>query len=380
MVQKERVVHAESSFEGGHHLIAKQKKTMVKYMHIVEQIKENIAKGILVPQDLLPSENELMAEFGVSSITVRKAMETMVQQGIVYRVKGKGTYVADPQSGQENANGYKKVFLIFDVEAALDASLTKIVQGIQQYYQNKKSQLVLEKYAFCEEYLRDGKCKKEEAGFIIYISAMDDEKKLENLRRLSRAGVKFVCIDRYLRHYPVNYVGCNNHDGAYSAVEYLAELGHTRIGFVYERPEISSERERFDGYTNAMIDHCLKEYIEQPYTVAEMDNCVRALVAHRHSAMVCANDFTAAVLIKALKDAGMGVPSDVSVVGFDDAETYRFHQPALTTIRQDFFALGYESARVLNKIMSETVSGCTRIYTPAQLIVRESTGVYRQNG
>ena len=110
MVQKERVVHAESSFEGGHHLIAKQKKTMVKYMHIVEQIKENIAKGILVPQDLLPSENELMAEFGVSSITVRKAMETMVQQGIVYRVKGKGTYVADPQSGQENANGYKKVF------------------------------------------------------------------------------------------------------------------------------------------------------------------------------------------------------------------------------------------------------------------------------
>ena len=76
----------------------------------------------------------------------------------------------------------------------------------------------------------------------------------------------------------------------------------------------------------------------------------------------------------------MGVPSDVSVVGFDDAEPYRFHQPALTTIRQDFFALGYESARVLNKIMSETVSGCTRIYTPAQLIVRESTGVYRQNG
>ena len=68
-------------------MIAGQKKTMVKYMHIVEQIKENIARGILVPQDQLPSENELMAEFGVSSITVRKAMETMVRQGIVYRVK-----------------------------------------------------------------------------------------------------------------------------------------------------------------------------------------------------------------------------------------------------------------------------------------------------
>ena len=87
--------------------------------------------------------------------------------------------------------------------------------------------------------------------------------------------------------------------------------------------------------------------------------------------MVCANDFTAAALIKALKDAGMEVPRDVSVVGFDDAETYRFHQPALTTIRQDFF--------MLNKLMAETALGCTRIYTPTQLIVRESTGVYRQN-
>lgn len=361
-------------------MIAGQKKTMVKYMHIVEQIKENIARGILVPQDQLPSENELMAEFGVSSITVRKAMETMVRQGIVYRVKGKGTYVADPQSGQESADDCRKVYLIFDVEAALDASLTRIVQGIQRYYQNKKSQLVLENYAFCEEYLRDGQGKKEDAGFIIYISAMDDEKKLENLRRLSNAGVKFVCIDRYLGHYPVNYVGCNNHDGAYSAVEHLVGLGHRQIGFVYERPEISSEKERFDGYANAMTDHGLKEHITQPYTVVEMESCIQALLAHRHSAMVCANDFTAAALIKALKDAGMEVPRDVSVVGFDDAETYRFHQPALTTIRQDFFILGYESARVLNKLMAETALGCTRIYTPAQLIVRESTSVYRQNG
>ena len=70
--KKKKSACTESSrFEGGRHLIAGQKKTMVKYMHIVEQIKENIARGILVPQDQLPSENERMAEFGVSSITVR---------------------------------------------------------------------------------------------------------------------------------------------------------------------------------------------------------------------------------------------------------------------------------------------------------------------
>lgn len=361
--------------EGGHHLITKQKHTL-KYMQVVECMKEAIDKGTLKPKDPLPSENELMARFGVSSITVRKAMETMAQEGIVYRVKGRGTYVSDPHAVQDAADDAKKVYLIFDVEAALDASLTQIVQGIQRYYKNKKRMLVLENYAFLDSFLNHSKAD-EDAGLIVYMNAMDDERKLNNLRHLSRAGVKYVCIDRYLGNYPVNYVGCNNHDGTYAAVEHLAAMGHRRIGFMHEQPEISSEKERFQGYLHGMEDFGLSEYTSAPYTAAGTEACVQAILNSSHTAIVCANDYTAAVLIKALKEAGLDIPKDVSVVGFDDSETFRFHQPALTTIRQDFHALGYESARVLNKLMSEVTVGCTRIYTPVYLVVRDSTGPYR---
>lgn len=203
---------------------------------------------------------------------------------------------------------------------------------------------------------------------------MDDEQKLQALRQLNQAGAKFVCIDRYLGHYPVNYVGCNNHDGTYAAVEHLAALGHKRIGFMHERREISSEQERLDGYIHGMEDQGLESCIAQPYEIGEIDRCMNALLERQHTAMICANDYTAAVLIQAIKAAGLGVPQDVSVVGFDDSETYRFHQPALTTVRQDFHALGYESARTLNKLIAENAQGCTHIYTPVHLIARESTG------
>lgn len=358
--------------KGERALMTKEKHTL-KYMQVVECMKDFIEKGILKPRDLLPSEPEIMEKFGVSSITVRKAMQTLAQEGIVYRVKGRGTYVADPNQTQETAEDAKKVYLIFDVEAALDTSLTQIVQGIQRYYKNKKRLLVLENYAFLNEYLRRGPAD-EDAGLIIYINAMDDEHRLPTLRQLNQAGIKFVCIDRYLGHYPVNYVGCNNHDGTYAAVDHLAALGHKQIGFMHERRKISSEQERLEGYIHGMEDQGLKSCIAQPYEMDQIDQCVNALLERRHTAMVCANDYTAAVLIQAIKTAGMSVPQDVSVVGFDDSETYRFHQPALTTVRQDFHVLGYESARALNKLMAEDTQGCTRIYTPVHLIVRESTG------
>lgn len=357
--------------------MTKQKHTL-KYMQVVECMKDSIAKGILKPKDQLPSELELMEEFGVSSITVRKAMQTMAQEGIVYRVKGRGTYVADHQETQESAEDAKKVYLIFDVEAALDASLTQIVQGIQRYYKNRKRLLVLENYAFLDDYLRHGQ-PEEDAGLIVYMNAMDDEHKLETLRHLSQAGVRFVCIDRYLGHYPVNYVGANNHDGAYAAVEHLAALGHKRIAFMHERAEISSEQERLNGYIHAMEDCGLRSFVAPPYGAAQPEVCVQALLEGQHTAVVCANDYTAAVLIKSIKAAGLDVPRDVSVVGFDDSETFRFHQPALTTIRQDFHVLGYESARALNKLMAESNPGCTRIYTPVHLIARDSTGPCRMN-
>ena len=74
-----------------------------------------------------------------------------------------------------------------------------------------------------------------------------------------------------------------------------------------------------------------------------------------------------------LKSAGLSVPGDISVIGFDDSDVFHYHRPALTTLQQDFESIGFEAARLLVKLMRWAVSGCKKIYLPAKLIVRDST-------
>lgn len=351
-----------------------QKKT-AKYMEIVAYIEECIKNETLKPQDQLPKESELMEQFHISSITVRKAMEIMAQNGVIYRVKGKGTFVADPDTANGRDDSARKIHLVFDEEETLDTSLMQIVQGIQRYCKKRSSPylLLMEDYTFCEEFLRFDKGRDNDAGLIIYIGINDGQRKLETLRRLSDAGAKFVCIDRYLGNDPVNYVGCNNHDAVYSAVEHLLELGHRHIGFLFEVPKLSSEQERYAGYANAMCDHGLADCIVNVNEVSNIEQCMNDLKKNSLTAVVCANDFTASVLVKSLKIAGLDVPNDISVVGFDDSQTYRYHRPRFTTLRQDFQMLGYESARVLDRLMKKITVDYTKIYIPTQLIVRDST-------
>ena len=346
---------------------------MTEYMQIVQYIKQCIDDNILKPGDPLPGENELMEEFNVSSITVRKAMEILVEEKVIYRVKGKGTYVAEPYAGSELDNP-KKIYLIFDDVESLDASLNKIVQGIKRYYKDKNCLIALEDYLFCDRLLKREYENDNETGLIVYIDPSDVCKKYESLRKLNSNGIKFVCIDRYFGNHPVNYVGCNNHDAVYTAVEHLVKLGHQRILFLHERPEISSEIERYAGYGDAMHDYNLENYIQKGISVFETEAWKAALKQENATAIICANDYTASIAISTLKDMGLNVPGDISVVGFDDSETYRYYLPALTTLRQDFCAIGYEAARILYKLMLGTAVGYTKMYIPAQLIVRDSTG------
>lgn len=350
------------------------KKRVVKYMQIVQAIEERIKDNILQPRDLLPSKEELMEEFQVSSITVRKAMETLVEKGIVYRVKGKGTYVSSPCDDTTDQSGYDKVYLIFDEVEELDASLRKIVQGIKEYYKNKKTLLSLVDYTFCEELVRQDQETGKTIGLIVFFNPVDAPRKFKNLRQLENNGVKLVCIDRQLGKYPANYVGSNNHDAIYSAVEYLHSLGHRQMTFVFERPDISSECERYEGYLDAMHDLGVGELITPSYKMSEIEARIYELVDSGSTAIVCANDLTASVVIRSIHAMGKNVPRDISVIGFDDTDVFRYHVPALTTLRQDYYSIGYESARILYRLMSGKIKDYTKIYIPAQLIIRDSTG------
>lgn len=93
------------------------------------------------------------------------------------------------------------------------------------------------------------------------------------------------------------------------------------------------------------------------------------------TAVFCFNDIAAIGALRALKDAGLRVPEDVSVVGFDDIQSAAFSTPSLTTVRQPLFEMGQQGAKILlDRIANREADYASEIVMAPELIVRESTG------
>jgi DNA-binding LacI/PurR family transcriptional regulator len=95
----------------------------------------------------------------------------------------------------------------------------------------------------------------------------------------------------------------------------------------------------------------------------------------KFTAIFCFNDIAAIGAIRALKDAGLRVPEDVSVVGFDDIQSAAYSTPSLTTVRQPLFEMGQRGAQILlERIANREAPYPTKIVMAPELVVRESTG------
>jgi LacI family transcriptional regulator len=93
------------------------------------------------------------------------------------------------------------------------------------------------------------------------------------------------------------------------------------------------------------------------------------------TAIFCFNDIAAIGAIRALKDAGLRVPEDVSVVGFDDIQSAAYSTPSLTTVRQPLFEMGQRGAQILlDRIANRDGSHPSQLVMAPELVVRESTG------
>lgn len=179
-------------------------------------------------------------------------------------------------------------------------------------------------------------------GAIILNERLDDE----YVERLVGTKFPMVFIDRELAGDYMSSVLVDNVNGATLAMEYLIKQGHRRIGYIHGIYNTDNER-RYQGYLDVMNkyelpldeDIILRGYFEGAVAYSEM----RILLLKGiklPDAIFCANDEMAMGCIRALVEAGINVPEQVSVVGFDDIEMAAFHQPSLTTIHSPVTELG----------------------------------------
>lgn len=202
----------------------------------------------------------------------------------------------------------------------------------------------------------------------------------EHVRHLLAADLPIVLLGRRPVGYEGPFVGTDNIAGARLLVRHLLELGHTRIAHFSRSDKASSARERLTGYRMALADagiaaprglvHRLAPTVEGGKEGAAWLAALRP----RPTALFTYNDSQAVGAMLGLDDAGIAVPDDCSVAGFDNIELSELVRPALTTVAQPIHDIGRLGAQMLIDRLQRDVVGTTMLLPP-RLMIRASTTV-----
>ena len=175
--------------------------------------------------------------------------------------------------------------------------------------------------------------------------------------RLREQNIPVVLLNNVLDMEDLLCITTSHYEGAMSAVDHLYEQKHRKIGLLAGRFSPQVNEARYKGYVDALVRRGLE--------INQLEN--------RPTAAFCTNDTVAAGAMKAVIRAGLRIPEDVAIVGFDDSSVSRIVEPELTTVRIDMDRMGQLAAEKLFDLIEGKPSGETRIVIPTELIVRSSS-------
>ncbi|MGB2717673.1 MAG: LacI family DNA-binding transcriptional regulator [Vicinamibacterales bacterium] len=211
------------------------------------------------------------------------------------------------------------------------------------------------------------------------VAMMTSEMDLGLIKELSKRGVPIVFMDVGQVGPRMSHVAIDYGNGVKQAVDHLGALGHKQIAFISGPLDLHSARTRRQAFLEAMRLHRLKPdrrlVREGTHTAEGGEKAMAALLrlTKRPTAVVCSNDWTAIGALHAIHAAGLGVPDDISLVGFDDIPLVSFTNPPLTSVRMSAADVGATAFNALfGLIGGQRLEG--EVYqVPTKLVVREST-------
>ncbi len=187
-----------------------------------------------------------------------------------------------------------------------------------------------------------------------------------------------VVVDPNVETHDCPAVVATNRDGALTAVEYLSSLGHRRIGFISGRLELQSAVRRLQGYKDGLARAGIPpdpDLIQTGDYSQQMGfACTQNLLdlSDSPTAIFASNDQSATGAIKAIHEAGLRVPGDISVVGFDNIPEVAHTHPGLTTIDQSIDEMGYIATEMLISLIEGDSLDSNLYKVATRLIVRDS--------
>lgn len=350
----------------------------LKYKHVADCLRDQIARGALLPGEKLYSELQLVELFGVSRQTVRQALRLLEQEGLLNRVRGSGTYILERPRRliRQHTKTIGVIMTYVD-----DYIFPSILNGINACLSAAGYTINL--------YITYNKRINEERILRTVLSSPIDgliiEPTKSGLVNLNQAlydqvTAKFPCVfvNCYYPTVKQHYVMPDNKRAVQLATDYLIERGHRKIAGVFKSDDLQGHL-RFSGYAQALQEHELPvedDYIAWFTTEAfacVFDGPVGRLIlkaVRDCTAVVCYNDQVAVELVRLLRENGLSVPQDVSIISFDDALLARVDIP-ITTLAHPKERAGHLAAQNLLALIDDPSFDATHLFEP-ELIERSS--------
>ena len=353
------------------------------YQQVAADLRRRIASGEIAVGTQLPPHRELATNYGVSLVTVNKALSGLVAEGVLYSRVGRGTFVATrPPQHQELPRGRMLGFVLRDLGSPY---FSLVAHGAQ--------------------------ARADELGFGLLFSSSShrvdrEEEQIQRFRDLGVQGLIIVSMNRTYRisdairalhdadfpYVMVSYtvgddipsIGVDLDRAGYLATRHLLALGRRRIGFMGDRIGSHLFEARASGYRRAMREaglpvdpSFLYEYpfegewndYRSGYVVGERV----AAAARRPDAMFIFNDLGALGFEDGLIDHGVRVPEDIAIVGLDDIELAARARVPLTTVRMPAEQIGALAVDTLLARLRGERPPVRQLFQP-ELVVRRSCG------
>jgi DNA-binding LacI/PurR family transcriptional regulator len=341
-------------------------KTTPKYVLVEEKIKKAIKKKEII--DKLPGERTLAKDYGFSYMTIRKAVDNLVADGVLYKIPTKGTFVADRKTSK------KKTHVI---AYYLDSS---IIAGLTSPY-----------YSMIFHALEQQATKR---GYsLIYFSDISDDSLHKHLKKVDgviascfprnenvihdiHKHVPVVAIDNSAADKTIPSVIIDNFNAVRNSIDYLCTLGHTRIGFMTGLQDSDVGKNRYEGYKSGLNNHGLE--LDEAHVYRGNYSFQSGLEGAEYflglnnppTAIVCANDAMAIAVIRKVTQHGLNVPDDISVIGFDDIAVASQITPSLTTLAAPVTEIAELSFDMLTSLIKGETLANKHIALPADLVTR----------
>jgi len=351
-------------------------QNLPKY-EMVKQYVTHLLKDDIMPYGgRLPSEHDLMEKFQVSRQTIRQAFGELAAEGLIYKEQGRGTFSNCKKDARQSQivavvttylSGFVFPGIISGIEEVLSGEGYMMLLSNTNNIKEREAQYLV---SVMEHHV---------AGIIIEPTASSrPNTNSQLLHDIHEKGIKTIFINACYDDFDSAYVLLDDMRGGYTAAEYLLQLGHKRIAGIFKTDDKQGVQ-RKEGYLAAMAAYGVKrdsrlmgEYetanmYDYPYIFAQ--SLIRS--GDCPTAFFCYNDQCALMVVQAIRDKGLRIPEDISIVGYDDSISPMHSDMRLTTIRHPKKAMGIQAARFMVDMLEGRMEKPQKIYEP-ELIVRKS--------